>query len=48
MTPLGARDVSGIIQLGGTMLGSARSLEFKTEEGRRKAIHGCGSAGSAV
>ena len=36
--PLSARDVSGVIQLGGTMLGSARSPEFKTEEGRRKAI----------
>ncbi len=37
--PMGARDVSGIIQLGGTMLGSARSLEFKTPEGREKAVH---------
>jgi 6-phosphofructokinase 1 len=36
--PLGARDVSGIIQLGGTMLGSARCLEFKTEDGRVKAL----------
>lgn len=36
--PMGPRDVSGIIQLGGTVLGSARSLEFKTEEGRYKAI----------
>jgi 6-phosphofructokinase 1 len=33
-----ARSVGGIIQQGGTMLGSARSPEFKTEEGRRKAI----------
>ena len=33
--PLGARDVGGIIQLGGTMLGSARCLEFKTEQGQR-------------
>lgn len=38
MSSLGARDVSGIIQLGGTMLGSARSAEFKTDDGRRKAI----------
>jgi len=38
MAPLGARDVSGIIQLGGTMLGSARCPEFKTEEGRQQAI----------
>jgi 6-phosphofructokinase 1 len=36
--PLGARDVGGVIQAGGTMLGSARSLEFKTEEGRRAAL----------
>jgi 6-phosphofructokinase 1 len=37
-TPLHARDVSGIVQQGGTVLGSARSLEFKTEEGRIKAL----------
>lgn len=36
--PLGARDVGGIIQQGGTMLGSARSKEFKTEAGRQTAI----------
>jgi len=36
--PLGPRDVGGIIQLGGTMLGSARSEEFKTETGQLKAI----------
>ena len=35
---MGPRDVSGIIQLGGTVLGSARSLEFKTDEGRSKAL----------
>ncbi len=35
---LGARDVGGIIQQGGTVLGSARSPEFKTEEGRLKAV----------
>jgi 6-phosphofructokinase 1 len=35
---LGARDVGGIIQLGGTILGSARSLEFKTDAGQRKAL----------
>ena len=38
MIELGSRDVSGIIQRGGTFLGSARSEEFKTESGRRKAI----------
>src|SRR6266536_5512871 len=36
--PLSARAVGGIIQLGGTVLGSARSPEFKTEEGRMKAL----------
>lgn len=38
MEPLKARDVSGIIQQGGTVLGSARCPEFKTEEGRLKAL----------
>lgn len=37
--PLGARDVSGIIQQGGTILGSARCPEFKTETGRMQALH---------
>nr|WP_320050501.1 ATP-dependent 6-phosphofructokinase [uncultured Desulfuromonas sp.] len=36
--PLKARDVGGIIQLGGTMLGSARCLEFKTEKGQLQAL----------
>jgi len=36
--PLGARDVGGIIQLGGTILGSARCPEFKTPEGLKKAV----------
>ena len=35
---LGARDVGGIIQQGGTVLGSSRCPEFKTEEGRLKAL----------
>ncbi|MCI0535702.1 MAG: 6-phosphofructokinase [Verrucomicrobiales bacterium] len=35
---LDARDVGGIIQQGGTILGSARSPEFQTEEGRMKAL----------
>src|SRR5512143_2541667 len=39
MVPLGSRDVSGILQLGGTILGSARCPEFRTGEGRRKALH---------
>lgn len=37
--PLGARDVGGIIQLGGTILGSARCPEFQTPEGLRRAVH---------
>ncbi len=32
---LGRRDVGGIMQLGGTVLSSARCPEFKTEAGRR-------------
>jgi 6-phosphofructokinase 1 len=35
---LGGRDVSGIIQKGGTILGSARCPEFKTEAGRLQAL----------
>ncbi len=38
MNSLTARDVGGILQRGGTMLGSARSAEFETEAGRRTAI----------
>lgn len=38
VVPLGARDVGGIIQRGGTFLGSARCPEFKSEEGRQKAL----------
>ncbi len=36
--PLGARDVGGIIQQGGTILGSARCSEFMAEDGQRKAL----------
>lgn len=36
--PMGARDVGGIMQLGGTVLGTARSPEFRTEEGRCRAL----------
>jgi 6-phosphofructokinase 1 len=36
--PLGVRDVGGIIHQGGTVLGSGRCPEFKTESGRLKAI----------
>ncbi|WP_041971235.1 ATP-dependent 6-phosphofructokinase [Geobacter sp. OR-1] len=38
ITPLGAREVGGIIQRGGTMLGSARCREFETGEGQSKAL----------
>jgi 6-phosphofructokinase 1 len=38
LIPLGHRDVGGIIQRGGTILGSARCLEFETEDGRRRAL----------
>lgn len=46
--PLTARDVSNIINKGGTILKSARSMEFKTKEGRAKAYenlkkHGVGA-----
>jgi len=38
LQPLGPRDVAGIIHLGGTMLGSARCAEFRTPEGRQRAL----------
>jgi len=38
LRPLAGRDVSGIIQRGGTMLGTARSPEFKTEPGLDRAV----------
>lgn len=43
--PLAARDVGGIIHTGGTMLGSARSPEFRTEEGQKKAVDNLSNAG---
>src|SRR6266511_1706400 len=36
--PLGTRDVGGIIQRGGTMLGSARAPEFERDDLRRVAL----------
>lgn len=42
---LGARDVGSIIQRGGTVLGSARCLEFETVEGRELAIRRMRGAG---
>lgn len=38
ISELNARDVGGIIQVGGTFLGSARSREFREESGRSKAL----------
>ncbi len=38
LVKLNARSVSNIIQRGGTILKSARSKEFRTEEGRKKAF----------
>jgi 6-phosphofructokinase 1 len=43
--PLNARSVGGIIQQGGTILGSARSKEFMTETGRKTALHRLGLHG---
>lgn len=45
ISSLGARDVGGIIQRGGTMLGSARCREFETEEGRVLALKQLGRRG---
>jgi len=38
MAPLDAREVGGIIQRGGTILGTARSEEFRTEAGQLSAM----------
>jgi 6-phosphofructokinase 1 len=43
--PLGTRDVGGILQRGGTILGSARCPEFKTEAGQLKALRQLNGAG---
>lgn len=40
-TKMGARSVSNIINLGGTILKSARSEEFRSAEGRKKAYANC-------
>ncbi len=42
---LSARDVGGIIQVGGTFLGSARSAEFREEGGRIKALRNLAQRG---
>lgn len=36
--PLGARDVGGIIHLGGTLLGTSRCVEFKSDAGQQEAL----------
>lgn len=38
VSPLDARSVSGILHLGGTMLGTSRSPRFRTTEGRQEAM----------
>jgi len=43
--PLKSTDVSGILQLGGTILKTARSAEFRTPEGREKAYQQLKNAG---
>src|SRR3954468_15585738 len=43
--PLAARDVGGIIQSGGTVLGSARCPEFAQPEGRARALSNLGKKG---
>jgi 6-phosphofructokinase 1 len=43
--PLAARDVGGIIQSGGTVLGSARCPEFAEPAGRKQALSNLGNRG---
>ena len=45
LTRLQARDVGGIIQQAGTFLGSARCPEFRTDEGKEKALKALSQAG---
>ena len=45
---LSARDVGGIIQVGGTFLGSARSAEFREESGRSKALRNLAPNGASM
>lgn len=42
--PFGPRDVGGILQQGGTLLGSARAPEFKTEAGQTAAVRSLAKA----
>ncbi|NTU75734.1 MAG: ATP-dependent 6-phosphofructokinase, partial [Anaerolineaceae bacterium] len=43
--PMGARDVGGILQRGGTILQTARSKDFMTPRGQREAIRQMNNAG---
>src|SRR4029077_11865886 len=45
ITPWTAREVGGIIQVGGTFLGSARCKEFREESGRSKALRNLAQRG---
>lgn len=45
ISPLGARDVGGILQRGGTFLGSARFPEWKDPEVRARALKNLGDRG---
>src|SRR3954464_3894511 len=45
LEPLAARDVGGIIQMGGTVLGSARCPEFAEPPGRAEALATLGKRG---
>lgn len=45
LRPLGARDVSNIVQRGGTILRSSRSEAFRTEKGRATAVAELRAAG---
>jgi 6-phosphofructokinase 1 len=45
LVPLDARAVGGVIQRGGTMLGSARCAEFRTPEGQQTAVRNLSARG---
>jgi 6-phosphofructokinase 1 len=45
LSPMGPREVGGIIQKGGTILGSARCPDFKTHEGQINALRTLGQYG---
>src|SRR5215475_11661841 len=45
IAPLSAREVGGIIQIGGTFLGSARCKEFREGSGRSKALRNLAQRG---